>query len=76
VASLSRSKVDLTITIVSMVLTVFWFVFFIRRTNLYVDYLSKYSYFDSYHKKVLEQVERLGGNIEEPRQDSESPSKR
>jgi ABC-type multidrug transport system fused ATPase/permease subunit len=64
-ASLSRSKADLFITIMSMVVTVFWFVVLIRRANLYMEYLSKFSYFSGYQRKVFEQVEKLGRNVEE-----------
>jgi hypothetical protein len=72
--SLSRSKTDLIITIISMVVTVFWFVVVMRRTNVYLDYLSKFSYFADYRRKVFEQVEKLGGKVEELLQEDSGSS--
>ena len=65
IASLSRGKTDLIVAIVALAITVLWFVVLMRRTNIYVDYLAKFSYFSGYQRKVFEQIQKLGGNPED-----------
>jgi hypothetical protein len=53
------------IAIVIIAMTVFVYLFIWRRLERYSGYLKNLAYFALYRRRVFEQVEKLGGNVEE-----------